>query len=222
MKEGIILDVDGTLWDAVRAIRDSWNLYREEQIPEMPGQYTDADIEGVLGLTMTQIGDRLLAPLSEKRRHQALEGMMDAEVTYMWEHGGSVYPSVGQTLTRLKKAGFHLYIVSNCQKGYIEDFLHTSGTGSLIGDHVCFGDTGKPKDFSIRLCMERNELQRALYVGDTAGDLDAARKAGIPFIYAAYGFGQVDAEKEKVPSIDAFAQLPEMVTALWEKAGNRR
>ncbi|HCI83450.1 MAG TPA: HAD family hydrolase, partial [Lachnospiraceae bacterium] len=109
-----------------------------------------------------------------------------------------------------------------CQKGYIEDFLHTSGTGSLIEDHVCFGDTGKPKDFSIRLCMERNELQRALYVGDTAGDLDAARKAGIPFIYAAYGFGQVDAEKEKVPSIEAFSQLPGAVTALWEKAGNRR
>ena len=133
----------------------------------------------------------------------------------MWKHGGKVYPSVGQTLTCLKKAGFHLYIVSNCQKGYIEDFLHTSGTGSLIEDHVCFGDTGKP-------CMERNELQRALYVGDTAGDLDAARKAGIPFIYAAYGFGQVDAEKEKVPSIEAFSQLPGAVTALWEKAGNRR
>ena len=81
MKDGIILDVDGTLWNAVSVIRDSWNLYREEQIPEMPGSYTDADIEGVLGLTMTQIGDRLLAPLPEKRRHQALEGMMDAEVT---------------------------------------------------------------------------------------------------------------------------------------------
>ena len=187
MKDGIILDVDGTLWNAVSVIRESWNLYREEQIPEMPGSYTDADIEGVLGLTMTQIGDRLLAPLPEKRRHQALEGMMDAEVTYMWKHGGRVYPSVGQTLTCLKKAGFHL-----------------------------------SKDFSIRLCMERNELQRALYVGDTAGDLDAARKAGIPFIYAAYGFGQVDAEKEKVPSIEAFSQLPGAVTALWEKAGNRR
>ena len=58
MKDGIILDVDGTLWNAVSVIRDSWNLYREEQIPEMPGSYTDADIEGVLGLTMTQIGDR--------------------------------------------------------------------------------------------------------------------------------------------------------------------
>ena len=46
MKEGIILDVDVTLWNAVGAIRDSWNLYREEQIPEMPGCYTDADIEG--------------------------------------------------------------------------------------------------------------------------------------------------------------------------------
>lgn len=74
MKDGIILDVDGTLWNAVSVIRESWNLYREEQIPEMPGSYTDADIEGVLGLTMTQIGDRLLAPLPEKGGIRRLRG----------------------------------------------------------------------------------------------------------------------------------------------------
>ena len=37
--------------------------------------------------------------------------------------------------------------------------------------------------------MERNRITSAAYVGDTQGDLEAARLAGIPFVWAAYGFG---------------------------------
>ncbi len=67
----------------------------------------------------------------------------------------------------------------------------------------------KDKGTNIRLCMERNGLTRAVYVGDTKGDLDSARKAGIDFIYAAYGFGDVDVQAEKVEQIESFAQLEE-------------
>ena len=43
--------------------------------------------------------------------------------------------------------------------------------------------------------MERNQIQSPVYVGDTQGDADACRDAGVPFVFAAYGFGQVpDAE----------------------------
>lgn len=217
MKKGILLDVDGTLWDAVQAVRDSWNDYRQKEIPEMPGSFSDAEIKGVLGKTMTDIADILLAPLKGERRTKAMNGIMDHEVKYMWEHGGIVYPHVKETLEKLKEDGFHLCIVSNCQKGYIEDFLHASGTGPLIDDHVCFGDTNKPKDFSMRYCAERNGLDKAVYVGDTAGDLDSSRKAGLPFIYAAYGFGNIDPVKEKVPAISSFAELPEVIHAYFRE-----
>ena len=39
--------------------------------------------------------------------------------------------------------------------------------------------------------MERNGIERAVYVGDTEGDRQAALRAGVPFIHAAYGYGQV-------------------------------
>ena len=41
--------------------------------------------------------------------------------------------------------------------------------------------------------MKRNNLRHAVYVGDTAGDERSARAAGLPFIFAAYGFGQAAA-----------------------------
>lgn len=210
-RTGVILDVDGTLWDAVKVVKDSWNDYRRRKIPEMPGEFTDADIEGVLGKTMTEIADILLSPLSGERRYQVMDGIMEHEVAYMREHGGSVYSGVKETFLKLREQGYEIYIVSNCQKGYIEDFLNTSGTVELVKDHVCFGDTGKSKDVSIRLCAERNHLTRAVYVGDTEGDLISARKAGLPFIYASYGFGNVDPEAEKVAVIRSFPDLPEVL-----------
>lgn len=52
--------------------------------------------------------------------------------------------------------------------------------------------------------MERNGIKEAVYVGDTQGDADACRKAGVPMIYAGYGFGDV---KGDYLTIDAFEEL---------------
>ena len=46
------------------------------------------------------------------------------------------------------------------------------------------------KGQNISLLMERNGIKSAVYVGDTEGDEKAARFAGIPFIWASYGFGK--------------------------------
>ena len=39
--------------------------------------------------------------------------------------------------------------------------------------------------------MGKNNIKSAAYVGDTQGDADAASFAGIDFIFAQYGFGDV-------------------------------
>ena len=56
--------------------------------------------------------------------------------------------------------------------------------------------------------MKRNGVTKAVYVGDTAGDEESARVAGIPFIFAKYGFGEA-----KAPDylLEEFSQLPELM-----------
>jgi histidinol phosphatase-like enzyme len=44
----------------------------------------------------------------------------------------------------------------------------------------------------------------SIYVGDTAGDQKAAKAAGIPFVYARYGFGEVE---EYDFAIDSFEEI---------------
>ncbi len=205
-RRGIILDVDGTLWDAVGVITDSWNVALK-RFPDVKGEITCDQMRQCLGKTMFEIADALFSYLPVDRRREVLGTAMEYEVEYLWTHPGKIYPGVAKTLKKLHDAGWHLYIVSNCQKGYIEDFLHALDEDGLIEDHLCFEDTLEEKGVNIRLCVERNALEKAFYVGDTAGDLAASRKAGIGFIFAQYGFGEVDVQAQQVAQIGCFEDL---------------
>ena len=52
-----------------------------------------------------------------------MDEMCSYENEYLSIHGGTLYPGLEDTLKELKK-NYRLFIVSNCQSGYIEAFLH--------------------------------------------------------------------------------------------------
>ena len=78
----------------------------------------------------------------------------------------------------------------------------------MFDDFEMSGRTGKSKGENIKMLIERNSLDFALYVGDTEGDKTASDEAEIPFVYAKYGFG--DVEKYKY-SIKEFCELPKVI-----------
>lgn len=55
-----------------------------------------------------------------------------------------MYDGVVDTVKKLSEK-YPLFIVSNCQCGYIEAMLNASGLGSYIKDHLCFEETQTPK-----------------------------------------------------------------------------
>ena len=84
-------------------------------------------------------------------------------------------------------------------------------TERFFDDYENAARTGLSKGENIRLVMARNGIKRAVYVGDTNGDREAARFAGIPFLHAAYGYGSVP-EADAV--LRSFSDLPEAVASL--------
>jgi phosphoglycolate phosphatase len=50
-------------------------------------------------------------------------------------------------------------------------------------------------------------------VGDTDWDYQAAQRAGVPFIHAAYGFGTV----EGAPRLEKLSDLPELARRMSEQ-----
>lgn len=205
MKKGIIFDMDGTLWDSAPEVVASWNeTIRKSGYQRAP--ITAEDMQSVMGKTMDDIARVLFTGLSEEERIRLLDQCGEDENEYLRRHGGTLFPNIRQTMEQLKKK-YHLYIVSNCQAGYIEAFLDYYKFHDLIEDIECYGNNNKPKGDNIALIYQRNELDDAVYVGDIQGDYDSSMHAGVKFIHAAYGFGTI---RELVPKINSFAELVEV------------
>ena len=210
MKKGIIFDMDGTLWDSAAGVAESWNeailAYGYERKP-----LTAGDIQSVMGKTMEDIADILFPELNVMQRKELLDLCCRLENDYLRRHGGVLYPDIRKTMEKLK-VNYHLYIVSNCQAGYIEAFLDYYKFHDLIEDIECYGNNDKPKGENIALLYQRINLEDAVYVGDIQGDYDASMSAGVRFIHAGYGFGKVEAD---VPEIQKFSDLIEVIDTVW-------
>lgn len=189
--ENIIFDVDGTLWDTTNTVADSWN-YAAETLGYPPAGITGEQLKNEFGKTMDVIAEDLFPHLPLPERNVLMEACCRYEDEFLERlDTAPLYPDIREVIASLSEK-HRLFIVSNCQSGYIELFLRKTGLGKYITDIECFGNTKKAKGENIRLVMDRNVPGSTCYVGDTAGDQKAAAWAGIPFIFASYGFGQVD------------------------------
>ncbi len=205
--DGVIFDLDGTLWDSSDGVCVSW-LKTLADVPDLPRALTMDDAKACMGMTAEQIMDRLFPGFPRARQRELFDACVRAECAYLAEHGGRLYPGVPETLEALGRV-LPLFVVSNCEPGYIEAFFKAHGTGKYFRDYEYIGRTGLPKAENIRLVMERNGLRRPVYVGDTVWDEEAARTAGVPFVFAAYGFGKV----ENAPAARSFPELLPLLTA---------
>ena len=211
MKDTLLLfDLDGTLWDSAAQVAESWNQIFLREDPGLPPLTAD-DIHGVMGMTMREISETLYPGWSHPRRQAVFDECCEWEVKYLYTHCGILYPDLRPVMETLLSRGYRLAIVSNCQTGYIDAFLTSSGTASLFCDYEEWGRTGLPKGENIRLVMDRNGFSRGIYIGDTKKDREAALLAGIPFIHAAYGFGAVEGADGVIRSL---AGLPDEVERL--------
>lgn len=141
MKKGILFDMDGTLWDSARQVAESWNLAAAESgYPDC--HLTTEDIRSVMGKTMDKIAAQLFPFTKGQEREALLEACCRVENDYLREHGGMLYPDLRPAMEILKEK-YHLYIVSNCQAGYIEAFLDHYDFRDLFEDIECYGNNRK-------------------------------------------------------------------------------
>jgi phosphoglycolate phosphatase len=203
--DSIIFDLDGTIWDPIDTVLDAWNS-RIKEHEQIKRELTRTDFESTMGLQMHEISVKLFPDLNEDIRAQVIKECCDAEQGYLKKHGGNLYPHVEDVLKKLSKK-YKLYIVSNCQDGYIESFYEFHKLEKYFLDYENPGRTGLSKGENIKLIIQRNNLSDPVYVGDTEGDLKAAKYAGVPFVYAKYGFGQVNDYDKSIDKFDDLVKL---------------
>lgn len=181
----------------------AWN----KAIAEVGGTATTvtADIlKKEFGKTMSAIADSLFHDADQATKDRLMAQCCVYEHDELEANTEPLFfPDVVETIQALAEK-HRLFIISNCQSGYIELFMKKANIERYIEDWECYGDTGKGKGDNIIMLMERNQLTEAVYVGDTQGDYEATLKAKVPFIFAKYGFGN---PKGYDRAIDGFKEL---------------
>ena len=184
--DGIIFDIDGTIWDSTGVVEKAWNRSLEECGYDK--RVTADELKGLFGLPMEDIFNRIVTESDEDRKQNFMEMCSQYEFEYLRREAGIVYEGFGELLRSLK-GRYKLAIVSNCQQGYIEIVCEATGFTPYFDVALCPGDTGVLKAANIKIAAERAGMQCPLYVGDTHMDEVATREAGAYFCHAAYGFG---------------------------------
>lgn len=204
--KNLIFDLDGTLWDSRASIIDIWNevLTRHHLIET---KLTPEDMNQYMGLLTDDIV-RMIAPgITDQEVKTILAEIAGQENIILRTRGGILYQGVEETLKSLSET-YNLFIVSNCQDGYIEAFLDFYQFNSLFTDFESHGRTRKPKSENIKLIMERNNMKHndTIYIGDTQTDYSSSKSNGLPFIFCEYGFGKLDIADYK-PSVVHFPEI---------------
>ena len=188
----LILDIDGTLWDTTEIVAEAWNDAVYDVGLDQLGRFITADmLKKEFGKPMDEIIDDLFPGQPKSKQIEILDAVKVRESDAVNTCSDSLaYPGVIDAIKALSNT-YKLYIVSNCQDGYIPMVMNKLGIKAYISDYECFGATGLVKAANIELIIRRNNLSKAdtYYVGDTYGDYKSSCEAGIDFIHASYGFG---------------------------------
>ncbi|MHC2993261.1 phosphoglycolate phosphatase [Pontibacter sp. HJ8] len=203
--DSIIFDLDGTLWDAADTVAKAWKAAKEQVDFEIQ-DITPEIIRSIAGTQHNLIFPMLFPHLSPEQQKELMEVSGKEEMAHIKKYGGQLYDGLEETLQYLHPR-YKLFIVSNCQDGYIEAFLEHHNLQTYFRDHECSGRTGDPKDVNMKAIISRNNLESPVYVGDTQGDADAAAKAAVPFIYARYGYREVEQYEHSLEQISELTTI---------------
>lgn len=203
--DAIFLDIDGTLWDSTHIVSEAWNEVLSPK-PEINFVVTPELLKTLFGKPLSEIAAAIFKDFPKEKQTELIDECCEREHEVLAVKSGIIFDGVVDTIKELAKK-YPLCIVSNCEAGYIELVCDKLGIKDYIKDGECPGYSGLGKGDNIKLVMERNGFKDIVYVGDTQGDYEATRIAGVPFVYCKYGFGNPEGYEY---SIEKFSELLEL------------
>ncbi|MBK0378314.1 HAD family hydrolase [Mucilaginibacter segetis] len=187
--DSLIFDMDGTLWDAVDVYVESWNImFKKLNIPRTVRR---EDVTSMIGKDGKKVIATMMPDFNDQQRTQIYADVNEWRRVLIPQKGGKLYEGVIEGLRSLSQK-YPLFILSNCATGIIEKFIDWAKIKEHITDELAYGVNNMPKQHNLKLLMEKHGLKNPVYIGDTAGDAEQSRLAGVPFVFVSYGFGDTD------------------------------
>jgi phosphoglycolate phosphatase len=203
--DSIIFDLDGTLWNATIACTMAWNK-AFEQCGYKNNRIDKELIKQLSGSPLNIVLTQYFTFIKEKDYDKIIENYKQNEPIFMRNIGGRLFSNERNTLKILynyKK----LFIVSNCLKGYIENFIFKKKFDTIFTGYKSSGETGLTKGENIKQIIDEYKLRSPIYVGDTKWDYEASKVNNIPFVFAKYGFGKIKNSEYEIKNIKELLEI---------------
>ena len=195
MIDSFIFDMDGTLVDNIDTLVNAWKQISQKHHWHL--EINKEKFKSFMGLNPHDIGVKLFPNIDENRATKRVLIATVEEIPYLQEKIGKSYIDK-ETLEILSKK-YKLFIVSNCMERYIECYLDNYNFNKYFIETVN-ASNGRSKGQNIKYIVEKYNLQHPVYIGDTIMDKRSADEAKVRFIFASYGFGNVE-NVEKINDI---------------------
>jgi phosphoglycolate phosphatase len=213
----LLLDLDGTLIDTVPDLAAALNRVMAAR-----------GLAGfTLGETAAMVGDgvaRLVgrAFVARGRTADAADvAEYSADYSAHAVEASRPYPGVADALGRMAAEGWGLAVCTNKPEAPARALLRAFGLDGLIRA-VGGGDSfpvrkPDPRHLLATLAAAGGSADRAVMVGDHANDVAAATGAGLPCIFAAWGYGPPEMAVGAAATATAFSEVPDLARALLDR-----
>ncbi len=209
-----LFDLDGTLVDSVPDLAAALNrlLASHDEPP-----FTCAEVAAM-------IGDGAAALVAKAFAGRAMPPSPAALPAFLADYGAHAvdqtcaYPGIPEALAVLRDAGWRMAVCTNKPENAartVLDGLALSPFFAAVGGGDSFA-TRKPDPAHLfaTLAAAGGEPARALMVGDHHNDVAAANAAGIPCVFAAWGYGPREAGATAAEIAERGADLPAIMAEL--------
>jgi phosphoglycolate phosphatase len=221
MIDTLLFDLDGTLVDSVPDIAFALNTMRQKlHLPTIELEI----VKNIVGRgfpTTVQLILELDMPQSDAKKLHAKAFALTLQA-YTENHGkhSTIYEGVLSTLIYLKTHRYKMAIVTNKEETHATALLEKIGLATYF-DCIIGGDTTdhyKPFPTSIFEALSRlkSKPQKAIMIGDSKTDIDAAHNAALPVIAVTYGYNHNIPISHYHPEyiINAMNELPSLLTTI--------
>jgi phosphoglycolate phosphatase len=186
----LVLDLDGTLVDSVPDLMAALNRLMEARGLRPFGA---AETAAMVGDGVPTLVARALAARGAAPDPAAVDAFV-ADYTAHAIEASRLYPGVAETLRDLAADGWQLAVCTNKPEAaarVVLDGLGLPGRFAAIGGGDSFPvRKPDPAHLLATVAAGGGRPDRAVMVGDHANDVAAARGAGLPCIFAAWGYGR--------------------------------
>lgn len=219
MKPGtcLIFDLDGTLVDSVPDLTLCINrLLASRNLAPLAAH----QIVGMVGDGAAALVKRAFAVY---RLHPDATAMDEFLADYQ-AHAtarSKLYPGVADTLRALAAQGYAMGVCTNKPEALARKVLEELGIGQFF-QAVGGGDSfpvrkPDPKHLVLTIKAAGGNAADAVMTGDHANDINAALGAGVPAIFAAWGYGTLEMAVGARFTARDFEQIPDLIKQIIKK-----